>query len=343
MEPPILTNPPSDAPGQPSLYDEFYYRHCCGMAYVRNEEWLRFFGAIAERIRLDIGPQSALDAGCAMGFLVETLRARGIDAYGLDVSTYAIENVVDDIKPYCRVGSVLDPLPRRYGLIVCIEVLEHLTPQECERAVANFCAASDDVLFSSTPDDYREATHINVRPPDYWAGLFARHGFYRDVDFDATFVTGWATRFRKAHEPVYRLVEAYERRLWQKSQESAGARAFALESRNLLAERDQEIGQMRAQLADGTQQVSQALALAADREQKQAEATALRARNEQLSSELNALAAANRQLASRVNDILASPGWRFVTWFGRIRLKLIPARSRRERWWLRLMSRLAGN
>ena len=326
-----------------SPYDEFYYQHCCGTVYVRSEFWLRFFGDIAEHTRQDINPESVLDAGCAMGFLVETLRARGIDAYGLDISAYAIEHVVDDIKPYCQMGSVLDPLPRRYGLIVCIEVLEHLTPQECDRAVANFCAASDDILFCSTPDDYREATHINVRPPDYWAGLFARHGFYRDVDFDATFVTAWAMRFRKAREPMYRLVEAYERRLWLLSKESAGARTFALESRNLLAERDQEVDQIKAQLTERDQQLSQALTLAADREQKRAELATLQIEKESLSRELEAATTAKRQLTGQVNDIIASPGWRFVTRVGRIRMRLIPAGSRRERWWLKLADRLAGN
>ena len=49
--------------------------------------------------------------------------------------------------------------------------------------MANLCPHTADVLFSSTPFDYDEATHLNVQPPDYWAALFARHGFYRDVDF----------------------------------------------------------------------------------------------------------------------------------------------------------------
>ncbi|MCL4507882.1 MAG: methyltransferase domain-containing protein [Chloroflexi bacterium] len=334
-----MTVQSSNAPAEHSLYDEFYYRHCCGTVYVRNDFWLRFFGDIAERIRQDINPESVLDAGCAMGFLVEMLRARGVEAYGLDISAYAIEQVVDDIKPYCQVGSVLHPLPRRYGLIVTIEVLEHLTPQECDRAVANLCAASDDVLFSSTPDDYREATHINVRPPDYWAGLFARHGFYRDIDFDATFITAWAMRFRKAREPMHRLVEAYERRLWQQSKESAGARAFALESRNLLAERDNQIEQARTQLAERDQQ---ALAQAADHAQARAELTAMQTDKERLSRELEAEKAANRRLTGQVNDILTSPGWRFVTWVGRVRLKVFPAGSRREQWWLNTAKRLTG-
>src|SRR5690242_18790204 len=246
---PVVTSSSGSTSGSTNspAYDQYYYQHCCGQPYVRNEEWLRSFGSIADHIQRDIRPRSVLDAGCAMGFLVECLRDRGIEAFGVDISEYAIQRVRQDIQPYCWTGSLLDPLPRSYDLIVCIEVLEHLTPQECDQVIGNFCRAADDILFSSTPDDYREATHINVRPPEYWAGLFARHGFYRDVDFDASFITAWAMRFRKAHEPVYRLVEAYERRLWHLTREATGARNFAYESRMRLAECEQQIAQAQAQ------------------------------------------------------------------------------------------------
>jgi len=224
-------------------YDQFYYQNCCGMPYERTEAWLAFFSGIADRIVKHIGPRSALDAGCAMGFLVECLRQRGVDAYGIDISAYAIGQVREDLRPYCRLGSVLDPLPRRYDLIVCIEVLEHLSPNECERAAANFCAASDDILFSSTPDDIDTATHVNVQSPEYWAALFARHGFRRDIDFDATFVTGWAMRFRRGVEPVDRLIESYERHLW-------AARRVETASRERLSNQEQSIEALQARLCE---------------------------------------------------------------------------------------------
>ena len=85
-------------------------------------------------------------------------------------------------------------------------MLEHLQPHEAEQAVENFCAHADDVVFSSTPFDYKEASHFNVQPPEYWAELFARHGFYRDLDYDASYMTRWATRFRKAKKPATRIV-----------------------------------------------------------------------------------------------------------------------------------------
>lgn len=139
------------------------------------------------------------------------MRARGVEAFGIDVSTFAIQQVYRPIKPFCREASATDDLGGDYDLIVAIEVLEHMAAGEAELAIENICRHTRDVLFSSSPFDYREATHVNVRPPEYWAEQFARRGFYRDMAFDASFVTSWAVRFRKREGPIHRIVADYER------------------------------------------------------------------------------------------------------------------------------------
>src|SRR5512133_3821012 len=158
------------------IYDAFYYDNHCGRPYQRDEIWLGFFYSVADNITNNIQPASVLDAGCAWGFLVEGLRRRGVQAFGIDISEYAIQNVHPDIKPFCWVGSVAEPLPRYYDLIVCLEVLEHMPQEEAKKAIANYCQFTDDVLFSSTPYDLKEVTHVNVQPIEYWAELFAQQG-----------------------------------------------------------------------------------------------------------------------------------------------------------------------
>jgi hypothetical protein len=228
-----------------SAFDEFYYRNCCGQPYERNETWRRFFGSAADRIVADINPRTVVDAGCAIGMLVEALRERGVDAHGIDISSYAIEAVPAPLKQFCRQGSIAEPLERRVDLVVCIEVLEHMPSAEADRAIANFAAHTDDVLFSSTPFDYREPTHINVRMPEDWAEAFARHGLFRDVDFDASFITKWAARFTRRPAPVHRIVRDYERRYWQARAAESDSRAYALEVQDRLAAVERE----RARLA----------------------------------------------------------------------------------------------
>jgi 2-polyprenyl-3-methyl-5-hydroxy-6-metoxy-1,4-benzoquinol methylase len=215
----------------PARYDAAYYAHGCGdRPYARDEVWLGFFGDVADRIVADIAPRTVLDAGCAMGFLVETLHERGIEAWGVDISKYAIEQVHESVGDFCAVGSILEPFEQRFDLITCIEVLEHLDAADGAKAIANLCAATDDVLFSSTPEDFREPTHENVQPPDYWAAAFARHGFYRDVDFDGSFLTPWAVRFRRHEGPIAPVIAAYERALWWLKQENAQRREAVAES-----------------------------------------------------------------------------------------------------------------
>lgn len=239
-----------DSHGIAASYDAYYYAHGCGEPYQRNASWLDFFGGVADRIIKDIQPQTVLDAGCAMGFLVESLRARGVEAFGMDLSQYAIQNVHRSIQPYCVIGSVAEPLDRRYDLIVCIEVLEHLAPREAERAVENFCQHTPNVLFSSTPIDYKEATHFNVQPPEYWAELFARQDFFRDLEFDASFLTPWAAFFRSRHDPVHRIIREYERKFWLFQKENSDLRSSTREMRDQLSAKDQEIQTLRSQIAE---------------------------------------------------------------------------------------------
>ncbi|HVL80695.1 MAG TPA: methyltransferase domain-containing protein [Actinomycetota bacterium] len=213
-------------------YDEWYYRTGCGpVEYARAEPWLSFFARVADRIVSDIGPRTVLDVGCAMGMLVEALRDRGVDAFGIDVSEHAHAQIRDDVKEFCRVGSITDGLDRRYDLIVCIETLEHLTSPEAARAVEVIASSTDDLLFSSTSDDFREPTHVNVRTSGHWAEQLGRHGMFRDVRFDASFVAPHAVRFRRTADPIHRIVAEYEDALARLTSEANSLRTALVETR----------------------------------------------------------------------------------------------------------------
>lgn len=227
-------------------FDAFYYANCCGKPYERNAEWLAEFGRIADRIVADIHPMRVMDAGCAIGLLVEALRGRGVEAWGVDISAHAIERVHDPVRAFCRAGSIAEPFDGRYDLITCIEVVEHMPPTDAERAVANLCAHADDVLFSSSPIDHREPTHVNVHPPEHWAEMFARHGFFRDVDHDASYLTPWAARFRRSAEPVARVVRNLERQAWQARVAERDARAYAAGVQARLAHAEAEVAEVRS-------------------------------------------------------------------------------------------------
>lgn len=99
--------------------------------------------------------------------------------------------------------------PQQFDLVLTIEVLEHLSPYDGNQAIKNLCSYSDTVIFTSTPDDIEDKTHINVRQSEYWAKEFAKNSFYRDLFQTADFICPWAMIFRR-NESVEDVIFNYE-------------------------------------------------------------------------------------------------------------------------------------
>lgn len=229
-------------------YGAYYFQHDCGVPYERNEHWLGFFGDVAEGIVRNLHPSSVLDAGCAMGFLVEALHKRGVEAWGVDISEYAISRVDESVRDRCRVASLTEPLDRRYDLIACIEVLEHIPPAEADAVLANLCGATDRLLVSTTPDDYSEATHLNVQEPEAWSAALAREGFLRDLDQDLSFLTPWATLYTRREEPLTETVRRYDRSWWRMRKETHEVRRSLLGAHERISELERAEGEDRPAL-----------------------------------------------------------------------------------------------
>jgi SAM-dependent methyltransferase len=214
----------SDQRYAPSLlqgfYDQFYYdTYAFGEKYeAANPHWRQHFARIADVIVAELAPTSVFDLGCGPGLLVQALRRRGVEAFGADISEYAIAHVPKDVREFCSVASITEPLDHSYDLIVCIEVIEHVPRQFADDAVANMARYGQRVLFSSSPDDFKDPSHTNVRPIEYWIGLFARSGMFRDLEFDAGFVTPQAILFTPASSPI-EVIRMYERHLFRTTQE----------------------------------------------------------------------------------------------------------------------------
>lgn len=211
-------------------YDENYYKTHCGEEYERGKGWEEVFGNFADRMVREIQPQKVMDVGCAKGFLVEAFRDRGIEAYGIDISEYAVADAREDIRKYCAVQSVLNPIQDKYDLVTCIEVLEHLEPEDIALAVQRICEMSDDIIFSSTPFDYREESHISVHPAEYWVEQFTYQGFFHDIQYDCSYISVQAMRFRKGSKTKMELLREYEREIFRKQQEVTALRQSLLTS-----------------------------------------------------------------------------------------------------------------
>ncbi|MHB8694537.1 MAG: class I SAM-dependent methyltransferase [Solirubrobacteraceae bacterium] len=113
-------------------------RHLGYGGYAYDGRWV----AVAERLRDHYGlaPDAAiLDVGCAKGFLLHDFRQvmPGCTVAGVDVSEYAIEHAMEDVKPFLKVASGDDlPYPdRSFDLVVSINSIHNLPPERLKVAL----------------------------------------------------------------------------------------------------------------------------------------------------------------------------------------------------------------
>lgn len=142
----------------------------------------------AAAIRLFLRPSSLLDVGCGPGHMVGWLRRWGVDAHGVDVSTYIIGRAGESTRPYLHQAEVtaLPFVAQRFELVTSFDVLEHIPPEELPAAVLE-CArmASRYVFHRVCLSDslhhrtlgHEDASHVSLFPGDWWRRLFAGLGF----------------------------------------------------------------------------------------------------------------------------------------------------------------------
>jgi ubiquinone/menaquinone biosynthesis C-methylase UbiE len=85
-----------------------------------------------------------LDVGCAKGFLVKDFLDRGINAYGIDISSYAIANCHKDVVTRVKVANAkLLPFPdKSFRLVISINTLHNLTKLDCAVAIKEIMRVS---------------------------------------------------------------------------------------------------------------------------------------------------------------------------------------------------------
>jgi SAM-dependent methyltransferase len=125
-------------------------------------------------------PRSVVDVGCGVGTWLATT---GVDdVIGLDGAW--VDPASLEIDPSCFRAVDLDrplSLDRTFDLAICMETAEHLRPERSQGLVADLVRLAPVVLFSAAIPGQQGTRHINERWPDFWAGLFAAHG-YRCLD-----------------------------------------------------------------------------------------------------------------------------------------------------------------
>jgi SAM-dependent methyltransferase len=185
-----------------SIGDSFDYQHSRArngdLRYARStQEWRGFSQRIADAIVQGLGPRKVFDAGCGSGFLAEMLWDRGVETRGRDISEQAMAEMRPDVRCWCELGSITDPIDGQYDLALCVNVLEYMTTKDALAAIHNITTVAPRVLFSSSPTGSEAVDAINVTP---WLGRFAEANFAPIVGFDPTFLYPHAILFERSDE-----------------------------------------------------------------------------------------------------------------------------------------------
>lgn len=131
-----------------------------------------------------VKPQSLLDVGCGRGAWLAVAEELGVsDIRGVESTAFDRSRLVIDpaVVAFCDLERGLS-LGRRFDLVLCLEVGEHLAADSASTLIASLARHSDLVLFSAAIPLQGGDGHVNERFPDYWAALFEAEG-YRPLDF----------------------------------------------------------------------------------------------------------------------------------------------------------------
>ena len=101
---------------------------------------------------------SLLDVGCAKGFMLYdlTLLIPNMTVSGIDISEYAIENAVEEIKPFVSVANATS-LPyedNSFDVVISINTVHNLEREDCAKALQEIERVSKGKSFI-TVDAYR--------------------------------------------------------------------------------------------------------------------------------------------------------------------------------------------
>lgn len=147
------------------------------------DEIIRMFNCKAKNLKV-------LDVGCAKGFLVKHLRDNGIDAWGIDISPYAVES--SPVKEYLICGQVTDlPFEDNYfDVVTSHDVFEHLSEEDAKLAMKECLRVGRKQYHVITCTEYDfggDKTHINMKPESYWKDLWPEVIIRRSSDKDTMY------------------------------------------------------------------------------------------------------------------------------------------------------------
>jgi SAM-dependent methyltransferase len=161
--------------------------------YRYDGRWLPIARDMAEHFKLRAGDR-VLDIGCAKGFLMRDLLevVPGLEAWGLEISQYAIDNCHADTRGRILRGSAqrLPFASGSFAAALCINVVHNLAGEACVEAVKEIERVAPGRGYIQVDayrnDNERDAfldwvlTAETFGKPEMWRALFEHAGYAGD-------------------------------------------------------------------------------------------------------------------------------------------------------------------
>lgn len=124
-------------------------------------------------------PKSLLDVGCGVGTWLSSAAQNGIDDfYGIDGVEISPKQLLIPREKFKRVDlqNTVD-LGRRFDLVMCLEVAEHLDERSSDILIDTLVRHGDKIIFSAACPGQGGQNHINCQWPSWWQKKFNERGF----------------------------------------------------------------------------------------------------------------------------------------------------------------------
>lgn len=127
-----------------------------------------------------LSPRSVADIGCGTGSWLRVFQENGIsDLLGVD-GILVNEDIMEVPVKYILQHNLSDSLHlnRKFDLVICLEVAEHLPKKSADTLVCSLVKLSDIVLFSAAIPGQGGQNHINEQWFSYWQEKFHSYDYY---------------------------------------------------------------------------------------------------------------------------------------------------------------------
>ena len=127
----------------------------------------------------DGAPRSLLDVGCGAGTWLAAAREFGIaDIFGVDGVDLTPEKLLFPAKYFLKQDLTTSwSLDRRFDVVLCLEVAEHLPEETATTLINTLALHSDRIIFSAAAPGQDGQHHINCQWPEYWQKKFNDCGY----------------------------------------------------------------------------------------------------------------------------------------------------------------------